>query len=362
MSAQKQLLDKNRLKYLKMEEKLFHVADMSAHIKSGDLFVSDDEFIHYTTISECERTPNNVLVMIHGFGGFNAIFFKLIGFLAAHFYIIMLDLPGMGFSSRPNKMPFSDTDTSISYFTDRMQKFIEVSNIDKFSLFGHSIGAFLAAHLFDRMPDQIINLYLVSPAGFNLFDQEWYDKRVGQIIKGAPFFKRYLITKFANRIFVDKKSPFDAFWLPGSIKEILVDKYFSSGRFSFTVEEAKLITDIQKYFISQPQYAERCLGYLLHLCIQSQRPIIDILKRHKDRAPSVHIFFGEYDWMDKNETKEIIEQLKLGIDIILISRSEHQLIIQNPHDLTSEVIRIHDRTFPRNKEVELRELKKNSSL
>jgi len=42
--------------------------------------------------------------MIHGFGAFTVCFNKLLSALAKKFYIILIDLPGMGLSTRPEKL------------------------------------------------------------------------------------------------------------------------------------------------------------------------------------------------------------------------------------------------------------------
>lgn len=43
---------------------------------------------------------NPTLVLVHGFGGSGALYYRVINGLAANFYLIIVDLPGMGSSSR----------------------------------------------------------------------------------------------------------------------------------------------------------------------------------------------------------------------------------------------------------------------
>ena len=46
--------------------------------------------------------PNKeTLVLVHGFAGSGALFYKAFKGLAEHFYVITFDLIGMGTSSRP---------------------------------------------------------------------------------------------------------------------------------------------------------------------------------------------------------------------------------------------------------------------
>ena len=47
-----------------------------------------------------EKKP--VLVLIHGYGGGGALFYKVIKPLTEYFHLILIDIIGMGGSSRPD--------------------------------------------------------------------------------------------------------------------------------------------------------------------------------------------------------------------------------------------------------------------
>lgn len=42
------------------------------------------------------------LVLVHGFGGSGALYYKVLKGLAVNFYVIVIDIIGMGSSSRPD--------------------------------------------------------------------------------------------------------------------------------------------------------------------------------------------------------------------------------------------------------------------
>ena len=44
---------------------------------------------------------NPPLVLVHGFGGSGSLFYKVMKGLSENFYVIIIDLIGMGSSSRP---------------------------------------------------------------------------------------------------------------------------------------------------------------------------------------------------------------------------------------------------------------------
>ena len=59
-----------------------------------------DENIHIRTII-CGDNKKPKLVFIHGYGASGAMYFNLIKPLTEHFHLIMIDMLGMGGSSRP---------------------------------------------------------------------------------------------------------------------------------------------------------------------------------------------------------------------------------------------------------------------
>lgn len=47
-------------------------------------------------------TSKPTLLLVHGFGGSGSLFYKVMKGLSEHFYLIIIDLVGMGSSARPN--------------------------------------------------------------------------------------------------------------------------------------------------------------------------------------------------------------------------------------------------------------------
>lgn len=86
--------------------------------------------------------------------------------------VYALDWLGMGRSSRP---PFritakrSDTFNRVtqaeSFFLDSLEEWRAKQGLQKMTLVGHSLGAYLAAAYAERHPDRVSKLVLLSPAG-----------------------------------------------------------------------------------------------------------------------------------------------------------------------------------------------------
>lgn len=335
-----QLEDPRRRKYLNFERRIFLQKFQADEVSSNDLIIGANDFLHYTVIRRVPETADNVLVVLHGYGGFGGVFYRLVEELAHHFFVILVDLPDMGFSSRQNRNLFNDTDGAIEYFVSRIVAFVEGMKLQRFSLMGHSIGAFVAAHTFERV-DRIERLYLLSPAGFNPVGDPGFAQRKKDLLDNASFFKRFMIKTIEKKLYEDKQSPFDMFWMPMRAKKWIIQKYWSSPRFRMTEEEAHLFYKVQAYFLSLPQFGERCLGYFLHYGVNSHRPIIDVLLRQRERLDRVSVFFGDNDWMDADASRQRLRQHELDVPFFLVPNSEHQLIFQNPTHIAVNVLENH---------------------
>lgn len=166
-------------------------------------------------------------------------------YLVSHFNLLIVDLPGMALNSR-NKFieEFKSIEDYKAYFIRTLHSLFGILKLSKFHLAGHSIGAYISAFYFDVHPEQVIKLYLLSPAGFNKFNeqtqkdfQNWLDKQ-GCI--------RKMIFKYTtNKVFVEKKSPMSYLIMPG----YFIGKYLNARRFKFTEEEKELIKAIMVYYI-----------------------------------------------------------------------------------------------------------------
>lgn len=336
-SLEQQILSKKRQKSLSLEKQIYSLLFAADEFTSHDLIITETEFLHYTIIRKIPETPKNVLIVLHGYGGFGGVFYRLMAEIANKFFIILVDLPNMGFSSRQKEDLFSDTDTAIQYFTTRLEIFIDKMQMKEFSLMGHSIGAYLATHLHQKMHERILKLYLLSPAGFNHFEDPILLEKKKKFLDEMGFIKRCMVESVTKKIYEDKKSPFELFWVPTFLRKWALKKYWLNGRFKMTKAEAHLFYKIQFYFLELPQAGERCLGHLLYFGVSSKRPLIDVLLNMRDHSKKVRMFFGENDWMDGHICQNNMIKNELEIPVHFISDSEHQLIFQNPHEIAMRI-------------------------
>jgi pyruvate dehydrogenase E2 component (dihydrolipoamide acetyltransferase) len=101
---------------------------------------------------------DEVLVLLHGFGGDAENWRFNLDTLAEGRTVLALDLPGHGSSTKR----VSDLGALVTAVTD----VLDARSIERAHLGGHSMGALVAAELALRAPDRVASLALVAPAGF----------------------------------------------------------------------------------------------------------------------------------------------------------------------------------------------------
>ena len=77
--------------------------------------VSKLDTVHCKYFHKINKNRKNVIVLLHGFFSAGISMFKMVKVLMDYFYVIVIDLPGFGLSSRRKITPNS-TDEWIDYF------------------------------------------------------------------------------------------------------------------------------------------------------------------------------------------------------------------------------------------------------
>lgn len=103
------------------------------------------------------------IVLVHGLSGYIPMWQKNIGALAQDRRVIALDLPGYGKSDKPR------ANYSMSFFADAVRGLLDVLEIPRAIVVGHSMGAQISMHLALRAPERVEALVLTSPAGIETF-------------------------------------------------------------------------------------------------------------------------------------------------------------------------------------------------
>jgi len=213
-----------REKAIKLEEEIYTGVGFKVY---EDLHIFDvpiefrgkQEFVH---TSRCGDENDDVLILVHGYGGNGIAFVKMLKDLSKRFKVYCVDLLGLGLSSRP-KFEDDNAEASIDYFLDGFEGWRKALNIEKFVLGGHSMGAYLSGLYTARVPTRVEKLYMFSPPGMT----EDKDKRPHEEkINDLGFFRRQFAKLGVN--FFNKKQIHTEFkqnyprlfnwWLSGYVK------------------------------------------------------------------------------------------------------------------------------------------------
>lgn len=139
------------------------------------------------------------LIILHGWKQDVSTWWPLVDLLKDSLTLWLIDLPGFGRSSVPDKAMCLEDYTSI------ISKFIKENNIKKPAILGHSFGGSVAIKLASKYPDSISKLILEASSGIRLkptlFNRT--AKVIAKLIRVLPNFlqiKRRLRSKFYQAV------------------------------------------------------------------------------------------------------------------------------------------------------------------
>ena len=111
-----------------------------------------------------DEGEGEVVVLLHGSGtgasGHTNFKNNFSALKAAGFRVILPDLPGYGFSSKPEDVIYS-----MDYFNQKIIELLDALGVDTFSLIGNSLGGALSIGLGLNHPHRVKNLILMAPGG-----------------------------------------------------------------------------------------------------------------------------------------------------------------------------------------------------
>ena len=98
------------------------------------------------------------------------MFYNIYRNLKDHFCVIMIDMIGMGCSSRPENFDKKNTpQQTIDYFVNYIEQWrIKMNNHTNFFLAAHSFGGYIAAHYALLNHQHIKKVILLSPIGIRV--------------------------------------------------------------------------------------------------------------------------------------------------------------------------------------------------
>lgn len=102
------------------------------------------------------------IVLLHGYCGSSDYWHRVLPMLAASHRVIAVDLPGHGDSSAPGP---GET-YSIELFAENLHAWANEAGLDRFHLFGHSLGGYITLAFAERYADMLKSFGLIHSTPF----------------------------------------------------------------------------------------------------------------------------------------------------------------------------------------------------
>lgn len=256
-----------------------------------------------------EGISESVLLFVHGLGSYIKAWNKNIPELKKHFRCIALDLPGYGKSSKQIH------NGSVSFYVGILNEFIAKLNLKNVSLVGHSMGGEITIAYTIKYPDQISNLILIAPAGFEIF----YDQEIELLKK---IISPEILFKTSNHQ-IRLNYQFNFFKMPLEAEDMITD------RISIKTDE--------EFFNHCTIVSNSLFGLLTE-------PVFDHLKELN--IPTL-IFFGKNDLLIPNKSihQTTTEEIALlgaskikNSKVIMLEECGHFLQYEKPEQFNSQLI------------------------
>jgi cardiolipin-specific phospholipase len=301
---------------------------------------------------------------LHGYGAGLGFFFLNFPALAQWAgtrgtSVYAVDWLGMGRSARvPFRIRAKRDDISErvreaeSFFVESLEEWRERTGLEKMTLIGHSLGAYLSTVYALRYPQRVHRLILLSPAGVprgpdtTSPSREMLDRQVtgedGAVAadssRVAALEEEQRVEKkkesFGRRLFThlweEGWSPFQVvrsslFWGP-----MLVGKY-SSRRFgALSEDETRDMHDYIMNITLAKGSGEYCISHILAPGAYARMPLVD---RISELKIPISFVYGEHDWMDPSGGVSSIDNLKAAGNesarMFIVPRAGHHVYLDN---------------------------------
>mmetsp|Transcript_59003 Transcript_59003/g.140896 ORF Transcript_59003/g.140896 Transcript_59003/m.140896 type:complete len:350 (-) Transcript_59003:14-1063(-) len=288
------------------------------------------DYIHSIHAPGSGASRRTHLVCLPGYGVGAAIFFRNLPVLAPQVQTHAVDWRGAGLSGRP---PFTSTsgDEVVDWFVEGLEAWRAQRGLEKFVLFGHSMGGIIAAHYAKAHPTRVEHLILCGPAAMA---------------------ERPELPPKASKPYPRLQATVENWWegglTPGKILRRLgpfgpsLMRTYVSGRFReghlLSVEEQELFGTYAYEVLAQPPCAEQCLNLLLQPGAWARKPLGPVVEALQ--WPPVSWIYGESDWMRPTHGQASASRMQdqgKSAECFVVPHAGHYSFLDRP-DICNEII------------------------
>lgn len=306
----------------RIENELIELSGTKA--TSKQVFITTHNILY---VLYCGNPNLPKLILLHGYCGASMIFYKILKRLSEKYYIIMVDLLGMGRSSRPH-FAFTKLKDCENFFVACLENFCVQEKLTDFTIAGHSFGGYVASLYTLTYPQKVNLLILLSPIGVNEAPPGW---DYLNYLKEKDWKFRWVM-KFVSFFWMKNVTPPSILRNAGPFSEKLL-RIYSYEKLKSLGSEKKLMQDYLEQINLLPGSGDLALIYILNPGGMGINPLS---QRLGPVQVPILFFYGDRDWVKSigaDQTMKVNKKVILKI----VENSGHDLYWDNPDKLMDDL-------------------------
>jgi pimeloyl-ACP methyl ester carboxylesterase len=276
------------------------------------MMVKIGDNVHINTLKMGRGPP---LVLLHGFGAGVGFWVCNLLELSKHHTVYAIDLPGFGRSSRA---PFTGTtpEEAETFFLNSLEQWRKAMDLDRFTLLGHSFGAYLSSVYALQHPSRVDHLLLADPWGV--------PRKPDISTRKTTFFWKFVTTAASHM------NPLSIIRVLGPFGPGLIERFRRdiNDKFTHLYEHSTLMTRYIYHLNAQEPSGESAFHTLTLNGFWAQQPLKERLHKLHPDIP-VTFMYGSFTWMDTKAGKELTEILGDRADFHIIDEAGHHIYVDN---------------------------------
>ena len=311
------------------EERLLYLAHLVDKVEIRDVTLADGNWMHCVTCGDPEKPP---LVMLHGYCGGGVVFYKLLNELTPNYHVYMVDLLGMGQSSRP---PFfaDTTEETEQFFVQSLEEFRNKMGLERFILLGHSFGGYVAGCYALAFPECVTQLLFLSPVGVKQKPPEFsFEKSLM-----AADWKFRTFWRALSYLWLKNITPSSMLRRSGPLSRRLLRFYTRRRLLALQGEELDAMEDYLEQMCLLPGSGEYGLIYILEPGAYARKALS---ARLGAVTVPMAFFYGEHDWISPEGALQVSQASPAPVTIKIIPESGHQMYLENAEGLLKELLEV----------------------
>lgn len=305
---------------------LLALAHVTTRLEVQNMRLSDGNSLHYVVCGSEESPP---LLFLHGLCGGGAVLYRVLAELATECRVYLVDLMGMGQSSRP-ACNVASTEEAEVFFTGPLEELCVKIGLHRFLLLGHSFGGYVAGAYALAYPHRVIQVLFLSPIGVTLKPVDFsFEDSLQDSSWAAKLYWRTVAFMWRKKV-----TPNSLLQLTGPLSGWLLGLYTQQRLGNMDSLERKAVQLYMEQICLLPSSGDRALVYILEPGTYAYKPLAGRLCALS--VPMAFIY-GENDWVSPLGGLQVRASTSTPVAVHIVPDSGHLLYMDNPAGLLSAI-------------------------